>query len=145
MPERPPPRPRRAAELSAAAESAPDDGEWPVLLPAYGFRVGAGEAYELDRPSYLGRRPSAPRILTGPAPRLVSVGSPRQEVSSTHLEIRQEGTTVVVTDLRSTNGTTVSAPGADRLTLRQGQSVVVAPGTRIDIGDGNVVEILPAR
>jgi hypothetical protein len=137
---------RRAAELSAAAEEdVPGDHEWPVLLPVYGFRVGAGDAYALERPAYLGRKPSAPRILTGPAPQLVSVGSPRQEVSSTHLEIRQEGTTVVVTDLRSTNGTTVSAPGADRLTLRQGQSVVVAPGTRIDIGDGNVVEILPAR
>jgi pSer/pThr/pTyr-binding forkhead associated (FHA) protein len=111
----------------------------------YAFRVGAGEVYPLERPAYLGRKPSAPRIVAGPAPRLVPVGSPLQEVSSTHLEIRQQGTTVVVTDLRSTNGTTISAPGADRLTLRQGQSVVVAPGTRIDIGDGNVVEILPAR
>jgi hypothetical protein len=135
---------RPAAPSPGGAAAIPDEGERPVLLPVYSFRVGA-EAYGLERPAYLGRRPSAPRIATGSSPRLVSVGSPRQEVSSTHLEIRQEGTTVVVTDLRSTNGTIVSAPGADRLTLRQGQSVVVAPGTRIDIGDGNVVEILPAR
>ena len=138
---------RRRAEAQPASTAVPvaDDGESPARTPLYAFRVGVGEAYALERPAYLGRKPSAPRIVTGPSPRLVPVGSPRQEVSSTHLEIRQEGTAVVVTDLRSTNGTTISAPGAERLTLRQGQSVVVAPGTRIDIGDGNVVEILPAR
>ncbi|MFD3444018.1 FHA domain-containing protein [Microbacteriaceae bacterium 4G12] len=136
---------RSPGRPEAAAPVRDDGGEAPARTPLYAFRVGVGEAYALERPAYLGRRPSAPRIVTGPSPRLVPVGSPRQEVSSTHLEIRQEGTAVVVTDLRSTNGTIISAPGADRLTLRQGQSVVVAPGTRIDIGDGNVVEILPAR
>ncbi len=141
---------RGGMQPAAATPAIRDDGdgdgeEPPARTPLYAFRVGVGEAYALERPAYLGRKPSAPRIVTGPSPRLVPVGSPRQEVSSTHLEIRQEGTAVVVTDLRSTNGTIISAPGADRLALRQGQSVVVAPGTRIDIGDGNVVEILPAR
>lgn len=136
-----------SARQRSAEHPAPplDAGERHDRAPLYAFRVGVGETYGLERPAYLGRKPSAPRIVTGVSPQLVSVGSPRQEVSSTHLEIRQEGTTVVVTDLRSTNGTIVSAPGSDRLTLRQGQSVVVAPGTRIDIGDGNVVEILSAR
>jgi hypothetical protein len=138
-------RPPASRPSPAVAGGLENGGERPFRNPLYAFRVGRGDAYPLERPAYLGRKPSAPRIVTGPSPRLVSVGSPRQEVSSTHLEIRQEGTTVVVTDLRSTNGTIVSAPGADRLMLRQGQSVVVAPGTRIDIGDGNVVEILPAR
>jgi hypothetical protein len=51
----------------------------------------------------------------------------------------------VVTDLGSTNGTAVLAPGADRLALRPGESLVVVPGTRVDIGDGVVLEILAAR
>jgi pSer/pThr/pTyr-binding forkhead associated (FHA) protein len=66
-------------------------------------------------------------------------------VSSTHLEVRQVGASVVITDLRSTNGSVVSAPGAAPRKLRQGESVVVSPGTLVDIGDGNIVEILPRR
>ena len=117
----------------------------PTDRAIYSFRVGIGEAYPLDTAAYVGRTPSPPRIADGAAPRLVRVGSPTREVSSTHVEIRQQGTIVVVTDLRSTNGTVVSMPGAERVRLRQGESLVVVPGTRIDIGDGNVLEILPAR
>ncbi len=50
-----------------------------------------------------------------------------------------------MTDLDSTNGTVVLAPGAEHLALRPGESLVVVPGTRIDIGDGVVLEILSAR
>lgn len=111
----------------------------------YGFRIGDGQAFRLDTPVYIGRKPSTPRIVTGTLPRLIRVPSPSMEVSSTHLEIRQEGNSVVLTDMRSTNGTYVSQPGANHLKLRQGESMVVAPGTIIDIGDGNVIEILPVR
>ncbi|MBC7443374.1 MAG: FHA domain-containing protein, partial [Ramlibacter sp.] len=65
-------------------------------------------------------------------------------VSGTHLEIKQEGESVVVTDLGSTNGTIVTAPRARAARLRPGGSLVVLPGTRVDIGDGNIIEILPA-
>jgi pSer/pThr/pTyr-binding forkhead associated (FHA) protein len=76
-------------------------------------------------------------------PRLVKVASPSQEVSSTHIEVRQLGTSVVVTDMRSTNGSVVISPGAPPRKLRQGESVVVSPGSLVDIGDGNIMEILP--
>ncbi|TFB80895.1 FHA domain-containing protein [Terrimesophilobacter mesophilus] len=69
-------------------------------------------------------------------PRLVMVPSPSREVSSTHVELHQEGSAVVVTDLGSTNGTTVTNPGFAPLGLRQGESVVVAAGSVVDIGDG---------
>ena len=112
----------------------------------YLFRVGsAAEPIPLDVPAYIGRRPSSPRISMGAAPRLVTVRSPQREVSGTHLEVRQVGASVVVTDLRSTNGSVVSAPGVAPRKLRQGESVVVSPGTLVDIGDGNIVEILPRR
>jgi hypothetical protein len=57
--------------------------------------------------------------------------------------LRQTGTTVVVTDLRSTNGTIVLVPGSTPRKLLQGESVVVSPGTLVDIGDENILQILP--
>ena len=112
---------------------------------AYGFRVNNGRAVSLEAPVLIGRAPTPPRILTAEPPVLARVESPHKEVSGTHLELRQQGTLVIATDLRSTNGTTVTPPGRDTQKLRQGESVVVQPGTVIDIGDGNLVEILPLQ
>lgn len=117
----------------------------PPAAPArsyFRFRIGNITVW-LDKVSYIGRRPSSPRIQHGLLPRLVRVPSPEQEVSSTHIELRQLGSFVVVTDMRSTNGSVVFAPSAEPRRLRQGKSIVVSPGTLIDIGDGNVVEVLP--
>jgi hypothetical protein len=108
----------------------------------YRFRIGRTVVW-LDAVSYVGRRPSSPRIIYGQMPRLVRVPSPRQEVSSTHVELRQLGASVVLTDMRSTNGSIVFPPGGEPRKLRQGESVVATPGTLVDIGDGNVIEILP--
>jgi hypothetical protein len=109
---------------------------------AYGFRVGGNPPIGLDVPALLGRHPRLPRIMSGRPPHLVRVPSPSHEVSGTHIELSQQGAVVVVTDLRSTNGTIVTVPGRDPVKLRQGESAVVAPGTVVDIGDGNRVEIL---
>ncbi len=112
----------------------------------YSFRVGLGaDSLLLDVPCYVGRRPSAPRISRGRAPRLLQVPSPLNEVSATHLEVRQVGASVVVTDLKSTNGSVVMIPGSVPRTLRQGESVVVSPGTLVDIGDGNILQVLPMQ
>ena len=101
-----------------------------------------GDPIPLSAAVYVGRKPSAPRIFSGSLPRLVAVPSPLREVSSTHVEVRQHGSSVIVTDLGSTNGTVVSTPGSEPLRLRQGESVVVIPGTVVDIGDGNRIDIL---
>jgi pSer/pThr/pTyr-binding forkhead associated (FHA) protein len=106
--------------------------------------VGAGrEPVPLDVPCLVGRNPSAPRVIQGRSPRLVRVASASKEVSATHLEVLQLGATVVVTDLNSTNGSVVRVPGRAPRMLRQGESVAVTPGTVVDIGDGNLLEILP--
>lgn len=117
----------------------------PLSVPAqryYAIRIGTHELL-LDVPTVVGRRPRTPRIVGDRPPRLVRVPSVSQEISSTHLEVRQEGQVVVVTDLDSTNGTIVTAPGGAPLTLRQGESVVVVTGTVVDIGDDVRIEILP--
>jgi len=96
---------------------------------------------ELDVPIVIGRRPALQRVESGVAPRLVTVQSPEQEVSSTHVRVEQSGDAVVVTDLRSTNGTRVHRPGGSAERLRPGESTVVLPGTVVEIGDGNIIEI----
>lgn len=110
----------------------------------YGFRLPDGGERRLDAVYHLGRRPRPPRISDGPPPRLVPVPSSTNAVSGTHLEIRQEGDSVVVTDLGSTNGTVVIPPRGRKRRLGPGQSLAVAPGTTVDIGDGNIIEILRA-
>lgn len=112
----------------------------------YSFRIGEhAEPVILDAPTRLGRRPSPPRIPAGVAPRLIRVASPSNEVSASHLEVRQVGSSVIVTDLRSTNGSLVIQPGSVPRKLRQGESVVVSPGALVDIGDGNILQILPMQ
>ena len=118
----------------------------PVPAPVYSFRIGyENEPVSLESIVYVGRKPVPPRIPGVENPRLVTVSSPKSEVSGTHLELRQRGAAVVVTDLRSTNGSVVVIPGSAPRRMRQGESVVVTPGTLIDIGDGNVIEILATR
>ena len=117
----------------------------PVLIPSvYRFLI-AGTVVALDRIAYIGRKPTRPRIVRDGLARLVHVPSARTEVSATHLEIRQRGLAVVVTDLRSTNGSIVNIPGLPPRNLRQGESMVVTPGTLVDIGDGILIEILPMQ
>ena len=114
----------------------------PRVATHHRIRISTGEIVELDATIYLGRRPRAPRVSLVPAPRLVTVPSPGGEVSATHLELREAGRAVVLTDLRSTNGTIVHVPGAPGRVLIGGESAVVFPGTLIDIGDGNLLEVL---
>lgn len=111
----------------------------------YRYRINHGPAVDLDVVTLIGRGPREPRVRAAEAPALVAVPSPALEVSSTHLELKQYGASIVVTDMRSTNGTRVVMPGADPVVLRSGESVVAVPGTVIDIGDDNLIEILPMR
>ena len=134
---------RRAALGQPPPEPSADEPVRPGE-PRFAFRLPSGEEIPLDHPCRLGRRPRLPRIANVAEMRLIEVASPTSAVSGTHLEIRQEGGSVVVTDLGSTNGTVVSPPRGRRQRLRSGQSLTVLPGTTVHIGDGNIIEILPA-
>lgn len=91
---------------------------------------------------YVGRRPTLPRVTESGIPHLVTVPSPGREVSSTHLSISAVGGAVVVRDMLSTNGTVIKTPGVPARTLLRGETAVVTPGTTLDLGDGNVIEVL---
>lgn len=128
-------RERAVAEVTAQRE---------LSTPArYRFSVNSAEPIPLDVPALIGRDPRPPRVASAVIPRFVRVDSPRREVSGTHLELRQDGTSVIVTDMRSTNGTVITVPGMPEFTLHAGGSMVVAPGTTLDLGDDNIVEIMP--
>lgn len=122
---------------------APEAPAAPAPLGPYRLRMTDGVVVNLDLTVYLGRRPSVPRVASDRRVRLVAVPSARKEVSATHLEVRLAGDAVVATDMRSTNGSIVTVPGSAPRTLLRGESAVVPPGSFIDLGDGNLIEVLP--
>ncbi|WP_306893165.1 FHA domain-containing protein [Agromyces albus] len=132
------------APSASSASSAPPKETDPVPTGPR-FRIAGEPPRTLTGPVLIGRRPLPPPIgRAGAAPELVAVDSPTATVSGTHLELRLEGERLVATDLRSTNGTIVrTARGSRR--MRAGESIVVTPGTTLDLGDDTIVEILPAH
>jgi hypothetical protein len=135
--EKPASKPAPAPDLPAVTtESAPEPRR------PYRLKMADGVVVNLDLTVYLGRRPSVPRVASDRRVRLVAVPSEAKEVSATHLELRLTGDAVVATDMRSTNGSRVIVPGSKPRTLLRGESAVVTPGTLIDLGDGNVLEVL---
>ncbi|HEX6149337.1 FHA domain-containing protein [Nocardioides sp.] len=121
--------------------------EPPVVAPPVArLVVSSGETIDVDRAVLVGRAPEARRFTSGDQPRLVTVASPAQEISSTHLEIRPgagaDHGSAVVTDLGSTNGTVVVQPGLPPEDLQPGIAVQLVPGAIIDLGDGVTIQVI---
>lgn len=105
------------------------------------LRASNGTTADVDRAVLVGRAPAANRS-TARAPRLLAVPSPGHDISRTHVEVAPEGWQVVVTDLRSTNGTVLIQPGSgERQQLPSGESLSVPLGTVMELGDGVTVLI----
>lgn len=111
----------------------------------YLYRVPGHEAIRLEAPTVFGRRPSSAHRRVPEAARLVTLTSRTGSVSGSHVLISHEDGALIVTDLDSTNGTKVTQAGARRVRLRPGQSVAVPGAARVDVGDGNIIEVMPAR
>nr|WP_255633333.1 FHA domain-containing protein [Demequina sp. TTPB684] len=131
----------RIAELApdafASAPSAPDST--PAPAPTIGRAVlSTGQEIVIDRPCIIGRRPQATRV-TGDLPHLFAVPSPQQDISRNHLELRQEGSSVIAVDLQTTNGSMLRRGAADPVRLHPGEPAVVVTGDVIDLGDGVTV------
>lgn len=130
------------ADLVAPQHGIPGQPPAPAVTarPVAALLLSTGDRIDVDRVIVLGRAPEARRFSSTDKPRLVTVPSPQQEISSTHVEIRP-GTgadhgSAVVTDLGSTNGTVLAQPGLPAESLRPGIPVQLLPGAVIDLGDG---------
>ena len=90
-------------------------------------------------------RPEARRFASHDQPHVVTVSSPQQEISSTHLEIRPgagaDHGSAIATDLGSTNGTVLAQPGLEPEELTPGIAVSLIPGAVLDLGDGVTIQV----
>ena len=109
---------------------------------AFSLRFVTGARYELTSAVVVGRSPRLARLDKSDAVQLVTVPSREGRVSSTHAELRQVGDVVVLTDLRSTNGTRVTMPGGVIHQLAPGDSMTLGAGAVVDIGDGNRIDVM---
>lgn len=135
----------QARALRAGHDSVPA----PLAIPrppAPGrIRVSTGQVVTLDRTVVIGRRPRSTRVTGTDLPHLVAVDSPQQDISRSHVELRVEGDSILATDLRTTNGTTLLRQGADPMRLHPGEGTVVIPGDVLDLGDGITVTVEELR
>ncbi|MBK0332098.1 FHA domain-containing protein [Brachybacterium sp. MASK1Z-5] len=114
-----------------------------VARPPLGMiEISTGGRFLLDRSAIIGRRPRASRVSGDDVPQLITVPSPQQDISRSHVALRLEGWHVVAEDLRTTNGTTLLRSGEAPQRMRSGQSPVLADGDRLDLGDGVVLTLL---
>ena len=136
--------PARFAGASAGIAGQPEVPRV-TAQPVARLHFSHGEEIAVDRVVLIGRAPEARRFSAADRPRLVTVPSPLQEISSTHLEVRPGSGadlgSAVVTDLGSTNGTTLTLPGLAAEELQPGIAVQLLPGSRIDLGDGLSISV----
>lgn len=110
--------------------------------PEVAFAVlTSGERVPLGRGVVIGRRPRSRRVEDGRVPRLVTVDSPSEDISRSHVELRVEDWNLVAIDLSSTNGTLLLREGASPQRLRPEASTILQLGDRLDLGDAQVVTI----
>lgn len=159
-----------SGELASIRQNLPswavsESGQWPSgdASPAVGGAPGAvaltppapapdafprvalstGVVVPVDGVLLIGRAPQAARAPEGVRTRTVAVPSPTQDISRTHAELRVENGRVLVTDLFSTNGVTVTSGGLPPRKLSAGEAVVISPGEVVDLGDGVTFTVEP--
>lgn len=120
---------------SVAAPPAPPAHRYELTLPD-------GTSQPLSAPVILGRAPSVSNVPASVLPHLVTLTG--DDISRSHVRVAIEGDTVVVTDLHSSNGTHVIAPGKLPQLLRAGEPTPVITGTTIDLGSDVLLRVTGA-
>jgi len=128
---------RASRKNRKAAAAAHDDSDAPV---AYTLSLSTGGVESLDDLALVGRSPSVSKVSGGQVPKLIAIPGD-QDISRNHVQFAVEGGTVVVTDLHSRNGTTITLPGKPPQLLRQGESTSVLVDTVVDLGGGVTITV----
>ncbi|GAB3813395.1 hypothetical protein GCM10028820_08060 [Tessaracoccus terricola] len=108
-----------------------------------GVHSNKGEFADIVAGVLVGRSPDASKAPAGSY--LMRVPSPSSDISRNHVLVTPRDWSVVVTDLHSTNGTTVMPVGEQPFVLANGDTVQVELGTVLDLGDGVSLRIEPPR
>ncbi len=108
-----------------------------------GVATNRGEFTNLQVPVVFGRSPKHDGVPAGA--RLKAVASPTKDISRNHLLLTAKDWDVVVTDLNSTNGTTVKPPSGQPFILSDGKTVKIELGTILELGDGVALRLEPPR
>lgn len=117
--------------------------EPPISAIAMGIQTNTGEFQNLMTGLVIGRAPDASRGPAGVG--TMRVPSPGNDISRSHVLVQPEGRQARITDLDSTNGTTIQLADDEPFLLEDGQSVLVPIGTVLNLGDGVSLRIEPAR
>lgn len=108
--------------------------------PALGrLRLSTGAVVELDQDVVIGRRPEARRVAD--LPRLVTVPSPTEEISRSHLEVRLEDWHVLAINPGSTNETTLHRAGEEPCPISREMPTFLRTGDVLDLGDGVTIHV----
>jgi hypothetical protein len=106
-----------------------------IARPTLGrLRFSDGRVIDLDRPQLIGRNPTIEGQIRGELPDIVKIDGAGQGLSRRHVSIRLEGWQVLLEDLNSANGTTITAPGRQPQRLHPGEPLVLEAGTSVDLG-----------
>jgi hypothetical protein len=131
------PTPPHGDRCRVCGSSIPPQEPFTMPRPPLGvLRLSTGDVVTLDRSVLLGR---APRLGDGLAahdrPHVVKVPSPERDISRNHVEVILEGWHVLIRDLGTTNGTTVTLPGESPMRLRANDQQVLEAGSRVSMAD----------
>lgn len=111
----------------------------PAPAPARAtFTFDSGEVHEVAGTGRIGRAPRPPRTGEAPVvvdPSILAIADVTRTVSKSHLSYLVTGLGVHVTDLGSTNGSTVIGPDGDEVTLVAGTAALVAYGSTVTVGE----------
>ncbi len=131
------PTPPHGDSCRICGSSIPPQDTFTMPRPALGsLRLSTGDVVTLDRSVLLGRAPTlGPGIAVTERPHVVKVPSPERDVSRNHVEVVLEGWHVLIRDLGTTNGTTVTLPGGMPVRLRANDQQVLEPGSIVSMAD----------
>lgn len=128
--------PPSSAECRVCGEPLPQQDPVIVPRPPLGIlRLSAGDVITLNQGVVMGRNPRA-EFDGDERLHMVKLPGGDGDISRTHVKVTLDGWHVLVTDMKSTNGTLVELPGRPPERLRAAEPVPIPHGTVVTLADG---------